>query len=83
MLGLLGALEDRWRQWVLRLPGLSSWKLFINAPTFWVAFDNPIFVRDIKRQPVPNGLVLRLRAFQGLTAGLAGGVLLGGAVMSL
>ncbi len=72
-----------WRHVALRLPALSSWKLFVHSLAFWDAFENPVFLRDINRQPVWYGLARRIAAFPGLTLGLVGALSFGWAVVSL
>jgi len=62
---------------------MSSWKLFVHALVFWDAFENPVFLRDINRQPIWYGLARRFAAFPALTLGLVGALSLGWAVMSL
>jgi hypothetical protein len=72
-----------WRPVAPRLPALSSWKLFVHSLAFWDAFENPVFLRDIRRQPIWYGLARRVAAFPGLALGLVGALSLGWAVMSL
>jgi len=62
---------------------MSSWKLFVHALAFWDAFENPVFLRDINRQPIWYGLARRFAAFPGLTLGLVGALSLAWALISL
>lgn len=72
-----------WRHVALRLPALSSWKLFVHALVFWDAFENPVFLRDINRQPIWYGLARHFAAFPGLTLGLVGVLSLAWALVAL
>ena len=62
---------------------MSSWKLFRHPACFWDAFENPVFLRDINRQPIWYGLARRFAAFPGLTLGLVGALSLAWALISL
>lgn len=62
---------------------MSSWKLFAHALAFWNAFENPVFLLEIKRQPIWYGLVRRLAAFPALTLGAVGALSLGWALVAL
>ena len=62
---------------------MSSWKLFVHALAFWSAFENPVFLLEIKRQPIWYGLARRLAAFPALTLGVVGALSLGWALIAL
>jgi len=62
---------------------MSSWKLFAHALAFWNAFENPVFLLEINRQPIWYGLARSFAAFPALTLGLMGALSLGWALVAL